>query len=79
MIYRIQFKEVVYPKNYTPGDGYKIKKLGVAFLTDYTRAKFQDIESAIWSRAAKLRITGRVNGFEMFEYNNKMPMMAGTI
>ena len=66
MIYRATYYELVYPKKYVPGMGYKKKTLGSTYITE-NRIRGIGIERAVWQGAARLRVTARVNSFILFD------------
>lgn len=78
MIYKIEFFELKYPRDYRPGDGYKKTLIGRSWLSEYTVRKC-GWETALWHRAAHLRITGRVTDFRVYEFTDTQPCFLGSM
>lgn len=71
MIWEVRFFEVKYPKGYKPGMAYKQIPLGRTWFSELARLA-RGTDTLLWQCAARLRITSRVNKFQMGEYGKEV-------
>jgi hypothetical protein len=79
MMNRIEYFELKYPVGYNPfKDKYKKTYLGHSYVSDLMLS-MKGIDTMLWKRGARLKITGRMTDFRLYELGDSEPWMSGTI